>query len=254
MPYPESSHHEQGPGQNEIDFRFSDALSSADDFMTLKTAVKAIAARNGLFASFMPKPLPEKSGSGLHVNISLHKNGRNIFAGGASTERDGFIAGVLAHAREMSLFLNSVPNSYERLGECEAPGFVGWSARNRSQLVRLPAASDARARMELRSPDPAANPYLAYSLIISAGLDGIKKGMSLPAPSNVDAYSESGGLEPLPQSLGEACDAAESSDFVGSVLGKELAAAFIAAKRAECRSYDSAGDKTRINGLYFPKL
>lgn len=252
---PESSHHEQGPGQNEIDFRFSDALSSADDFMTLKTAVKAIAARNGLFASFMPKPFPDKSGSGLHINLSLHKNGQNIFSGGASPERDGFLAGILAHSREMSLFLNSVPNSYERLGECEAPGFVSWSARNRSGLVRLPAASPARSRMELRSPDPAVNPYLAYALVISAGLDGIEKGMSLPPAADYDATKAlPGALTPLPQSLSEAADEAERSDFVKAALGEELLAKFVEQKRLEAGAYDGAGDKTRINSLYFPKL
>ena len=254
--HPESSHHEQGPGQNEIDFKFSDALSSADDFMTLKTAVKAIAARNGLFASFMPKPLAGKSGSGLHVNVSLHKNGKNLFAEGDSPQRDSFIAGVLAHAGEMSLFLNSVPNSYERLGECEAPGFVGWSSGNRSQLIRLPAASGVRSRMELRSPDPAVNPYLAYALIISAGLEGIEKGLKLPEPSNFDAYAENGGhsLAPLPQSLSEAAGAAESSEFIKSVLGGELTEKFVSQKRREAKAYDSAGDKTRINSLYFPML
>ena len=253
---PESSHHEQGPGQNEIDFKFSDALSSADDFMTLKTAVKAIAARNGLFASFMPKPLAGESGSGLHINVSLHKNGENLFAGESSPVRDSFIAGVLSHAREMSLFLNSVPNSYERLGEREAPGYVTWSAGNRSQMVRLPAASKARSRMELRSPDPAANPYLAYALIISAGLEGIEKGLTLPQASNFNAYAESGaeGLTPLPQSLTEACNEAASSEFIKTVIGAGLTEKFVAQKRREAKAYDSAGDKTRINSLYFPML
>lgn len=253
---PESSHHEQGPGQNEIDFKFSSALDSADNLMSLKTAVKAIAARNGLFASFMPKPLADKSGSGLHINLSLHKSGENIFAAGESRARDGFIAGVLAHAAEMSLFLNSVPNSYERLGKCEAPGFVGWSANNRSQLVRLPAAPDARARMELRSPDPAANPYLAYALIISAGLEGMEKGLKLPPASNFNAYEENSAheLAPLPQSLAEACDRAEKSEFIKSVLGAALTEKFISVKREEAGAYDGAGDKTSVNSLYFPVL
>ena len=255
--HPESSHHEQGPGQNEIDFKFSGALDSADDFMTLKTAVKAIAARNGLFASFMPKPLSGKSGSGLHINVSLHKNGQNLFAEEISPERESFIAGVLLRAREMSLFLNSVPNSYERLGELEAPGFVSWSERNRSQLIRTPAASGLRSRMELRSPDPSCNIYLAYALIISAGLEGVQAGLKLPESSDFDSYSDdsvSSRLTPLPQSLGEAARLAADSEFVRRVLGDGLVDKFVSQKLSEARAYDEAGDKTRINSLYFPML
>ncbi len=237
--HPESSHHEQGPGQNEIDFRFSDALSSADDFMTFKTAVKAIATRNGLFASFLPKPLMGKSGSGLHINLSLHRGGENIFQEGSrySAERNSFLAGILAKAREISLFLNSIPNSYERLGELEAPGYAGWSKGNRSQLIRIPAASPLRSRMELRSPDAALNPYLAYTLIIKAGLWGMEQELPLPKSTDFNLYEADEALKsqlpPLPRTLKEALEEAERSDFVRETLGRELVQKYIEQKRKE---------------------
>ena len=141
---PESSHHEQGPGQNEIDFRFSDALNSADNLLTFKSVVKAIATRNGLFASFMPKPILKAAGSGLHINLSLTQNGLNIFKnvqGQHSKVAESFIAGILSRIPEITLFLNPIANSYERFGEFEAPRYVSWSHQNRSQLIRIPAAS-----------------------------------------------------------------------------------------------------------------
>ena len=170
---PETSHHEQGPGQNEVDFQFSDALSCADNFQTFKSVVKAIAARNGLFASFMPKPVAGAAGSGLHVNLSLVQDGRNIFTNadeGHCGIAESFIAGILSRTPEITLFLNPLANSYERFGEFEAPKYVSWSHQNRSQLIRIPAASGEKVRMELRSPDPSLNPYLAFALILAAGL------------------------------------------------------------------------------------
>ena len=250
---PESSHHEQGPGQNEIDFKFSDALSCADNFLTLKSVVKAIASRNGLFASFMPKPLLNEAGNGMHVNISLEQNGRNIFRSrddGHSPVAESFIAGVLSKAAEMSLFLNPIANSYERFGKFEAPQYVSWSHQNRSQLVRIPAATGERVRMELRSPDPALNPYLAFALIISAGLDGIENKLSLDPALDVDLYaadeSITGALEKLPSSLEEAIELARVSELVKEVIGEGFLAAYIAIKEEEARAFTAAEDKAQF--------
>ncbi|MCL2071872.1 MAG: glutamine synthetase family protein, partial [Oscillospiraceae bacterium] len=189
---PESSHHEQGPGQNEIDFKFSDALTSADNLQTFKSVVKAIAARNGLFASFSPKPIPDAAGNGMHVNLSITQNGKNIFKDigtGNSAIAESFIAGILDKTAEMTAFLNPIANSYERFGLFDAPKYISWSHQNRSQLIRIPAAVDEKARMELRSPDPSLNPYLAFAMIISAGLCGIENSMSLPPSVDADLYT-----------------------------------------------------------------
>ncbi|MCL2183646.1 MAG: glutamine synthetase family protein [Chitinispirillia bacterium] len=247
---PESSHHEEGPGQNEIDFRFSGALSCADNFLTFKTVVKAIAARNGLHASFMPKPLDKAPGSGAHVNISLTQNGSNVFKSkkdGHSNVAESFIAGILAKTPEMTLFLNPIANSYERFGKFDAPKYVSWSHQNRSQLVRIPAAEGQKVRMELRSPDPAINPYLAFALILSAGLDGVEKGMKLPEPLDIDLYSADGSvtkkLVKLPESLDEAINLAENSAFVKKVAGAELLDKYIKIKREESAAFADAEDK-----------
>lgn len=223
--YPESSHHEHGPGQNEIDFMFADAVKSADNLVAFKSVVKAIAERNGLYASFMPKPLIKESGSGMHVNISLLRSGTNIFSL-ATDEAGGFVQGVLNRAREMTALLNPIPNSYLRLGEFEAPKYVSWSRGNRSQLVRIPAAPSERSRMELRSPDPAANPYLALALILSAGLEGLNQKLSLEPQVDSDLYtadtSVTDKLEKLPESLGKAVELLRQSEFAKGVLGEEL--------------------------------
>jgi len=236
---PETSRHEKGPGQNEIDFTSSDALDCADNFLTFKAAVKSIAARNGLFASFLPKPIPGKSGSGLHVNISLSKNGLNIFKnpGSHSKPAESFIAGVLEKAADMTLFLNPISNSYERFGENGAPKFVSWSHQNRSQLVRIPAANDEKVRMELRSPDSSINPHLAIALILSAGLDGIENERQLPSPIDADLYKTdavvTSTLTPLPANLRCAIDIAEKSEFVRNVLGDGMFARYLAEKSKE---------------------
>ncbi len=210
--YPESSHHEQGPGQNEIDFKYSDALEAADNFITFKSVVKNIAAMNGLFASFLPKPLCGKPGNGMHINLSLFRNGKNIFQThteeGHSVTCENFIAGILYRIREISLFLNTLTNSYARFGEFEAPKYVTWSHQNRSQLIRIPYAQKEMQRMELRSPDPCLNPYIAFTLLIYAGLEGIAKQMPLPEYCNLNLFSafheHTKKYEMLPQSLNEA--------------------------------------------------
>lgn len=247
---PETSHHEQGPGQNEIDFKFSDALSCADNLFTFKQVVKSIAARNGLFASFAPKPLADKSGSGLHINLSLSQNGKNIFRLGGdehSKEAENFIAGILDKTPEITAFLNPLPNSYERFGSFEAPQFITWSHGNRSQLIRIPAAQGERVRMELRSPDPSTNPYLAFALVISAGLYGIDNRLPLPDSVNVDLYSaekkKTQNLKCLPSNMKEALMLAEKSEFIRSTLNENVREKFIALKTAELESFNLAVDK-----------
>ncbi|MCL2030239.1 MAG: glutamine synthetase family protein [Oscillospiraceae bacterium] len=252
---PETSHHEQGPGQNEVGFKFSDALSCADHFQTFKSAVKAIAARNGLFASFMPKPLPDAPGSGMHINLSLARNGRNIFrhrSEGHSHIAESFIAGILAKTPEITLFLNPLANSYERFGRFEAPKYVSWSHQNRSQLIRIPAAIGEKVRMELRSPDPALNPYLAFTLILAAGLDGMEKELALPPAVDADLYtadpSVTASLAVLPRDLGEAAELARSSRFAEDVLGEELLAKYIAAKKQEEADFAASADASGFYG------
>ncbi len=247
---PETSHHEQGPGQNEIDFKFSDALNCADNLFTFRQTVKSIAARNGLFASFSPKPLAEKSGSGLHINLSLSQNGKNIFRLGgeeSSKEAESFIAGILQKTPEITAFLNPLPNSYERFGSFEAPKYVTWSYGNRSQLIRIPAAQGERVRMELRSPDPSTNPYLAFALVISAGLYGIENKLQLPESINVDLYTADNsiteGLTKLPQSMDDALALAAKSEFIKSALNENVHNKFIQMKTLELESFNQAMDK-----------
>ena len=249
---PESSHHEQGPGQNEIDFEFADALSAADNLLTFKSTVKAIAARNGLFASFMPKPLADKSGSGLHINMSLSQNGMNIFKNTAdehSQAAESFIAGILEKVKEMSLFLNPINNSYDRLGKNEAPKFISWSHQNRSQLIRIPAASGEKIRMELRSADPAVNPYIAFALLMNAGFDGIEKGLVLCEPVNSNLFtadkSVTEGLDSLPSNINESIEIASTSEFVKNVVGETFLQQYLKVIKNETCGFSKAEDKER---------
>lgn len=245
---PESSHHEQGPGQNEIDVRFSDPLSSADHLMTFKNVVKTVAARNGLYASFAPKPLPDAPGNGMHINVSLTKNDLNVFDKQQehSEVAEHFIAGILAHTKEMSVFLNPIPNSYERLGVNEAPVYVSWSHGNRSQLIRIPEAVGERVRMELRSPDPTINPYLAFTLVLEAGMDGIAKQLPLTPPLDVDLYQAdetiTSSLERLPATLEEAIQVAKDSAWISQILPSELLDNFLGMKIKECDELSDSAD------------
>ncbi|MBS6749228.1 MAG: glutamine synthetase, partial [Firmicutes bacterium] len=231
---PESSHHEQGPGQNEVDFKHAAPLTAADDVITFKNVVKTVAARNGLYGSFSPKPLADKPGSGMHVNISLARGGRNIFApgpdGAYSPAMRSFIAGVLARAGEICAFTNPVPGSYARFGSFEAPRYVAWSHQNRSQLIRIPAAEGEFRRAELRSADPMANPYIAFALLIHAGLDGIKGRLNLPEPADINLYTAPQSVvdsyRRLPASLTEAAAAAAKSEFIAKHLPEAVAQAY----------------------------
>lgn len=212
---PESSHHEEGPGQNEIDFRYSGALNAADNAITFKSVIHTVARRNGLFADFSPKPLLHESGNGMHINISLRsEDGRDY--------TDNFMAGILAHIVEMTAFLNPTEDSYKRLGEHKAPKYVTWSPENRSQLIRIPAEKGEYKRIELRSPDPCANPYIAYALLIYAGLDGIEKNLKPSEPLNVNLYTAGAEitdrLTNLPDTLAKARAAAANSEFIKRIL------------------------------------
>jgi len=247
---PVTSHHEQGPGQNEIDFKYSDALAAADNFLIFKWVVKTIASRNGLFASFMPKPLKDKSGNGLHINLSLLANQHNIFTMNDPVNKsiaESFIAGILNHIKEMTLFLNPLANSYDRFGCFEAPLYISWSPQNRSQLIRIPAAEGDLSRMELRSPDPSANPYIAFALLINAGLDGIEGKAELSEPLNIDIYKSPDdvlkGLHSLPLSLAEAVEHAEKSDFAKNILGESMLQKYIDIKKTENAEFQSAKNK-----------
>ena len=208
---PESSHHERGPGQMEIDFRYSDPITAADNTSTVRWAVRNICAADGCFADFSPKPLPNEPGNGMHLNISVHSEKEE-------DHTDAFMAGIMKHIREITLFLNPSPQSYSRLGRMEAPRYVSWAVQNRSQLIRIPADPSGRRRIELRSPDPAANPYLAFALLIRAGLYGIEHNLTLPTPMDINLYKADPvlmrGLEQLPGSLQEALQAARASAMV----------------------------------------
>ncbi len=231
---PESSHHEQGPGQNEIDFHYAGALTAADHAMSFKTAVRTIANQYGLCASFMPKPLRDESGNGLHINLSIERGGVNIFAqenGKLSNDAQHAIAGILSRIREISLFLNPLPSSYQRLGCCEAPKRINWSFGNRSQLVRIPAAEAGSGRMELRSPDPACNPYLAFALVLAAAMEGITEVTPLQEP-----LKDSGEL---PDNLEEAIALASKSSFIREVLPESVIEAYLEEKRKTAARYEA---------------
>ncbi|MGN0526569.1 MAG: glutamine synthetase family protein [Acutalibacteraceae bacterium] len=216
---PESSHHEEGPGQNEIDFRYSDALTAADNAQTFETVVKTVSGRNGLWADFSPKPLKNKAGNGFHINISAQ--------GETKEELLSFIiAGILRFVPEMTVFLNPQEDSYARFGSNKAPYYISWSAENRSQLVRVPAAVYEQKRVELRSPDPTANPYLAFALLIYAGLYGIRNKLTPPPAADINFFNADkdtlAEFKTLPSSLSEAISVMEKSDFIQKYLPKQI--------------------------------
>ena len=208
---PESSHHEEGPGQNEIDFRYSDPLTAADNTMTFQTIVKTVARRNGVHVDFGPKPLEDKPGNGFHINMSVKPcdDPDNLYY---------MIAGVLDKVVDMTAFLNPTEASYQRFGNHKAPGYVSWSSENRSQLVRIPAAVGEYRRAELRSPDPLANPYLAFALMIYAALSGLESRQPLPEAANINLYKADAQtlsrFIKLPETLNAACSIAAESDFI----------------------------------------
>lgn len=241
----EASHHEVAPAQHEIDFKYANALKAADNMMTFKLVVKTIAKRHGLFASFMPKPVYGVCGSGLHINMSLEKDGVNIFndhnaKNGVSREAYQFIAGIMEHAKPMTLIANPIVNSYKRLlPGFEAPIYIAWSEKNRSPLIRIPAARGTNMRIELRSPDPAANPYLLFAVCLAAGLDGIKRNLGVPHEIEGNIYEmskealEEAGIEAIPSNLSKACHYFEDDIFMKNVLGEHVHRKYLKAKRDE---------------------
>ena len=218
---PEASHHEEGPGQNEIDFHYADPLTTADNTATFKWIVRTKAVTNGLYADFSPKPLEGKPGNGMHINLSVKKSVQNKKGEDDKALLSYALAGILRHIEEITGYLNPVEDSYRRLGSAKAPAYISWGRENRSQLVRIPATKDS-ARLELRSPDAMANPYLAYALVIAAALDGIQAQAVPPAAVEADLFTASDtvttALKKLPQSLEEARAKADC-EFVRKVLG-----------------------------------
>ncbi len=248
----EASHHEVAPGQHEIDFRFDEAMKAADNILTFKLTVRSIARRYGMHATFMPKPVFGISGSGMHTNMSLFKDGKNVFYD--PTQHDGlsliaknFIAGLMAHIRGMCAITNPLVNSYKRLVPgYEAPCYIAWSARNRSPLIRIPDSRGNGTRIELRNPDPACNPYLELALCLAAGLDGIRRNL-LPAPPtdvNIYALSESDrenlNITSLPADLSEALTEMGKDPLVCSTLGQHIVQKYIEAKSQEWDEYRTA--------------
>jgi glutamine synthetase len=248
----EMNHHEVAIGQHEIDFRYSDALHSADNSVTFKYAVKGIAVKHGLFATFMPKPIFGQNGSGMHCHQSLFHDGNNMFYDAndeykLSQNAYHFVAGLLHHARGMSGVLAPTVNSYKRLTPgYEAPVYICWAQRNRSALIRVPRYTVGReksVRVELRFPDPAANPYLAFAAMLEAGLDGIEKQMTPPAPINEDVFEwtdeerTARGVGTLPYTLEEAMDELANDEVIKGALGSHIYTAYNRAKRAEWEAY-----------------
>ena len=250
----EASHHEVAQGQHEIDFKYADALRTADNIMTFKLAVKTLAQKNGLHATFMPKPIFGINGSGMHTNMSLFQGGKNAFYDpddpkGLSKEAYSFIAGLLAHVKGMAAVTNPLVNSYKRLVPgYEAPCYLAWSASNRSALIRIPAARGQSTRVELRSPDPACNPYLELAVCLAAGLDGIEKGLTPPPEVTENIFDMNAadrkvhGIDSLPDSLEEAIHALEADPLVLDTLGEHVAANYIEGKRKEWEEY-----RTRVS-------
>ena len=260
----EFSHHEGGPGQQEIDLRYADALTMADNIMTFRVVVKEVAVMQNLFASFMPKPLAEHAGSGMHSHVSLFEGDTNAFydaSGEYHLSKTGrqFVAGLLHHASELSAVLNPWVNSYKRLAAGgEAPAHITWGQNNRSAMVRIPMFKPSKAssaRVEIRSLDSSVNPYLAYALILAAGLSGIEKEMELPDPAEDDVWSltskqrDALGIRPLPNSLDAAVRAMETSELVAETLGEHVFDFVLRNKRAEWAEYSR-----QVTPLEFSKL
>ena len=256
----EASHHEVAPAQHEIDFKYDEALKTADNIQTFKMTVKTIAKRHGLYATFMPKPKFGISGSGMHINMSLAtEEGKNIFADengkiGLSDDAYHFIAGIMKHARGMSAITNPLVNSYKRLVPgYEAPVYIAWSAKNRSPLIRIPASRGNGTRVELRNPDPTANPYLVLALCLAAGLDGIKNKIEVPKSVDCNIYEmtpgerRAAGIENMPADLKEAVDCLVADEFLCSVLGEHITTKYVEAKMKEWENYTTRVSQWEID-------
>ncbi len=255
----EASHHENAVAQHEIDFKYDEVLTTADNVMTFKQVVKTYANMNNLYATFMPKPVFGICGSGMHINLSLFKDGNNIFCDendsrGLSKTAYSFIAGVMHHIRAITLLTNPLVNSYKRLVPgYEAPVYIAWSAKNRSPLVRIPTARGSGTRIELRNPDPAANPYLAFAAVLQAGLDGIEKGMTPPAPEDSNIFElttqerKEADIHSLPKTLNEAIKEFKNSEFAKMAVGEHVFSKYIEAKQKEWREYSTRVSQWEID-------
>lgn len=245
---PKSSCHKHGPAQNEIEFRESEPITAADNMVHYKTVVKSIAAQNGLFASFMPKPLPEEHGSALSISISLKKGGENIFdtTNGMSFEGKCFISGILSKMREITAFLNSTTNSYKRFGIGFAPKYVNWSSENCAQLIRVPKPVGISPRIEIRSADACCNPYITFKLILAAGIEGIQSQDCSLFDSAMHSGSDCSVLQPLPSTLDEAASIAKDSDFVKNTLSPEIRSNIFAQLDKQIHDYSLANDKDKF--------
>jgi glutamine synthetase len=248
----EFSHHEGGPGQQEIDLRYADALSTADNIMTFRTVIREVALSQGIWATFMPKPFTSHPGSGMHTHVSLFEGDRNaFFEAGAEYQLSKigrqFIAGILHHASEISVVTNQWVNSYKRLlGGGEAPPYICWGHNNRSALIRVPMYKPNKGqstRIELRTIDAACNPYLAFAVVLAAGMKGVEEGYELPREAEDDMWSltererKSLGIEPLPRTLYEAIGIAERSELLAETLGEHVFDFFLRNKHAEWEDY-----------------
>jgi glutamine synthetase len=248
----EAAHHESSPGQHEIDFKYDDALRSADNIVTFKLVVKVVAKKFGLHATFMPKPLSTEIGHGMHCNMSLFKTGVNAFhdsAGenGLSKEAYWFMGGLMKHARGMAAITNPLVNSYKRLVPgYEAPVYIAWSMANRSPLVRVPVSRGVSTRLELRHPDPSCNPYLALTAMLVSGMDGIRSRIDPPAPVGRNIYTMTdkdlydAGIERMPANLDQALEAMHRDELIMDALGPHVVENFTRAKNIEWNEYTSA--------------
>ena len=255
----EASHHEAAPAQHEIDFKYDEGLKVADDIMTFKLVVKTIAKRHGMYATFMPKPKYGVNGSGMHINMSLSKDGRNAFCDpddklGLSETAYQFIAGILEHVKGITAIANPLINSYKRLVPgYEAPVYIAWSAKNRSPLIRIPASRGNGTRVELRNPDPTANPYLVLALCLAAGLDGIKNKIEVPESVDCNIYEmtpgerRAAGIENMPADLKEAVDCLVADEFLCSVLGEHITTKYVEAKMKEWENYTTRVSQWEID-------
>ncbi len=255
----EASHHENAAGQHEVDFKYSDALTAADRIMTFRMVVKIVAQRNGLHATFMPKPIFDTYGSGMHINMSLSQNGKNIFNVGEnsmdiSDTAKMFAAGILKHAKGITAIANPLVNSYKRLVPgFEAPVNIAWSHMNRSPLLRIPATKGEATRLELRSPDPSCNPYLTLALILEAGLDGLQNQLVIPSPMDINTYNLSPeqeknlGIERLPSNLSLALEEMKKDAYVKDVLGEHIFNKYISIKEAEWAQYNGVVHQWEID-------
>ncbi len=249
---PQSSRHTYGPGQNEIDFKRSNALCAADNMVYYKTVVKNIAAQNGLTATFMPKPIDNQPGSGLHISISIKKNGEPLFSPSLETQTEFgsyFVAGILNRIKEITCFLNPITNSYKRFGENFAPKYVNWAFENRSQLIRIPYTAGKHPRIEVRSADAACNPYIAFKLLLAAGFEGIESKTKLS--DDTFTRGSQANFDELPSSLEEAVELAKSSDFVKNNLSAEIYDAVFNNLNYTLTKYNLADDKIKFEDEFY---